>query len=327
MPSQEVVLAIDIGGTKMRGALVSRAGDVLNRGEIPTRATDGEPAAMKRLADLLCGMNDGLVGVGPVGIGMAIAGTVDPKTGLFYKPPNLPTWHDTTPSLDLGAHLGLPAWVYNDASLAAFGEYVFGIASGTENFAMITLGTGIGGGLVLNGQLYGGYRGYAGEIGHLVVDSTGPQCACGGRGCLEMMASGTAMSRIARERLAEGEPSLVRKLVRGDLDKIQAEILVEAEGEDDRLAGDVLRVAADYMGIGVATIRSALDPELIVIGGGVSRNLHVFFPRLVASAKAHAMNVDKTLCPIVPTVLGDDAGLLGAAAMAWENLGRGTNSN
>lgn len=321
MPRQEVVLAIDIGGTKMRGALVSRTGEVLNRGEIPTRAADGEPAAMKRLADLLCGMNAELMGVHPVGIGMAIAGTVDPETGLFYKPPNLPTWHDTTPSLDLGAHLGLPAWVYNDASLAAFGEYVFGIGSGTESFAMITLGTGIGGGLVLNGQLYGGHRGYAGEIGHLVVDSTGPQCACGGRGCLEMMASGTAMSRIARDRLVAGEPSLVRELVRGDLTKIQAEILVQAEGEGDRLAGDVLRVAADYMGIGVATIRSALDPELIAIGGGVSRNLHIFFPRLVASATAHAMNVDKTLCPIVPTVLGDDAGLLGAAAMAWEKLG------
>ena len=320
MPSQEVVLAIDIGGTKMRGALVSRAGDVLNRGEIPTRATDGEPAAMKRLADLLTGMSAELMGVEPVGIGMAIAGTVDPETGLFYKPPNLPKWHGTTPSLDLGAQLGLPAWVYNDASLAAFGEYVFGIGSGTENFAMITLGTGIGGGLVLNGQLYGGHRGYAGEIGHMVVDSTGPQCACGGRGCLEMMASGTAMSRIARERLAAGEPSLVRKLVRGDLNKIQAEILVEAEGEGDQLAGDVLRGAADYMGIGIATIRSALDPELIVIGGGVSRNLHLFFPRLVASAKTHAMNVDKMLCPIVPTVLGDDAGLLGAAAMAWEKL-------
>ncbi len=136
-----------------------------------------------------------------------------------------------------------------------------------------------------------------------------------------MMASGKAMSRIARDRLVAGEPSLVRELVRGDLTKIQAEILVQAEGEGDRLAGDVLRVAADYMGIGVATIRSALDPELIAIGGGVSRNLHIFFPRLVASATAHAMNVDKTLCPIVPTVLGDDAGLLGAAAMAWEKLG------
>ena len=186
---------------------------------------------------------------------------------------------------------------------------------------MITLGTGIGGGLVLNGQLYGGHRGYAGEIGHLVVENTGPECACGGRGCLEMMASGTAMARIARERLAAGESSLVRQLVKGDLNKIQTEILVNAEGKGDPMAGDVLRIAADYLGIGVAMIRSALDPELIAIGGGVSRNLHLFFPRLVASAKGHAMYVDKTLCPVVPTVLGEDAGLLGAAAMAWDKLG------
>ena len=319
-PSQQVVVAIDIGGTKMRGALVSRSGNVLNRDEIPTRASDGEPAAMKRLADLLRGMKTELSNVEPVGIGMAIAGTVDPETGLFYKPPNLPTWHDTTPSLDLGAYLGLPAWVHNDASLAAFGEYVYGIGAGTKNFAMITLGTGIGGGLVLNGQLYGGHRGYAGEIGHLVVENTGPECACGGRGCLEMMASGTAMARIARERLVAGETSLVRQLVKGDLNKIQTEILVNAEGKGDPMAGDVLRIAADYLGIGVAMIRSALDLELIAIGGGVSRNIHLFFPRLVASAKGHAMYVDKTLCPVVPTVLGEDAGLLGAAAMAWDKV-------
>ena len=321
MPKQRVMLAIDIGGTKMRGAAVSESGDILVRDDIPTQATKGEPAAMKRLAALLRRMSAGLPDTEAVGIGMAIAGTVDPETGLFSNPPNLPSWHNTAPSLDLGEHLGLPAWVHNDASLAALGEYVFGIGAGTKSLVMVTLGTGVGGGLVLDGHLYGGYRGYAGEIGHLVVDSSGPQCACGGVGCLEMMASGTAMARIAKERLAAGESSLLTKLVRGDLEKVRAETLVKAEGQGDPLAGDVLRGTADYMGVGVATLRSILDPELIVIGGGVSRNLHLFFPRLVASAKSHAMNVDKGLCPVVATVLGDDAGLLGAAALAWEKLG------
>ena len=321
MPKQRVVLAIDIGGTKMRGAVVSESGDILVRDDIPTQSAKGEPAAMKRLAALLRRMSANLPDTEAVGIGMAIAGTVDPETGLFSNPPNLPSWHNTAPSLDLGEHLGLPSWVHNDASLAALGEYVFGIGAGTKSLVMVTLGTGVGGGLVLDGHLYGGYRGYAGEIGHLVVDSSGPQCACGGVGCLEMMASGTAMARIAKERLAAGENSLVTKLVRGDLEKVRAETLVKAEGQGDPLAGDVLRGAADYMGVGVATLRSILDPELIVIGGGVSRNLHLFFPRLVASAKAHAMNVDKGLCPVVTTVLGDDAGLLGAAALAWEKLG------
>ena len=320
MATQKVALAIDIGGTKMRGALVTESGDILVRDDIPTQAAKGEPAAMERLAALLRRMNTGMPDAIPVGIGMAIAGTVDPETGLFCNPPNLPDWHETTPSLDLGELLGLPSWVHNDASLAALGEYVYGIGAGTKSLVMVTLGTGVGGGLVLDGHLYGGHRGYAGEIGHLVVDSAGPQCACGGNGCLEMMASGTAMARIARERLASGEPSLVTKLVRGDLDKVRAEVLVKAEEQGDPLAGDVLRGTADYMGVGVATLRSMLDPELIVVGGGVSRNLHIFFPRLVASAKAHAMNVDKALCPVVPTVLGDDAGLFGAAALAWQKL-------
>ena len=320
MPTQRIVFAIDIGGTKMRGAVVSKSGDILARDDIPTQAAMGEAAGMKRLAALLRKMSADLPDTEPVGIGMAIAGTVDTESGLFSSPPNLPSWHETAPSLDIGEHLGLPSWVHNDASLAALGEYVFGIGAGTKSLVMVTLGTGVGGGLVLDGHLYGGYRGYAGEIGHLVVDRSGPQCACGGRGCLEMMASGTAMARIARERLTAGETSLVTELVRGDVDKIRAETLVKAEGEADPLAGDVLRGAADYMGVGVATLRSLLDPELIVIGGGVSRNLHIFFPRLVASAKAHATNVDKALCPVVPTVLGDDAGLLGAAALAWEKL-------
>jgi glucokinase len=320
MPKQQVVLAIDIGGTNMRGALVSKTGDILARDDIPTQASEGQSAAMKRLATLLRRLSSEVPEAEPVGIGMAIAGTVDPETGMFFNPPNLPTWHDSTPSLDLGEHLGLPSWVHNDASLAALGEYVFGIGAGTTSLVMVTLGTGIGGGLVLDGRVYGGHRGYAGEIGHLVVDSAGPQCPCGGKGCLEMMASGTAMARIARERLAAGEPSLVTELVHGDLDKVRAETLVAAEEQGDLLAGEVLRGAADYMGVGVATLRSVLDPEMIVIGGGVSRNLHIFFPRLVASAKAHAMTVDKALCPVVTTVLGDDAGLLGAAALAWEKL-------
>ncbi len=320
MPKQQVVLAIDIGGTNMRGALVSKTGDILARDDIHTQASEGEPAAMKRLATLLRRLSSEVPEAEPVGIGMAIAGTVDPATEMFFNPPNLPSWHDSTPSLDLGEHLGLPSWVHNDASLAALGEYVFGIGAGTASLVMVTLGTGIGGGLVLDGRVYGGHRGYAGEIGHLVVDSAGPQCPCGGKGCLEMMASGTAMARIARERLSDGELSLVTELVHGDLDKVRAETLVTAEEQGDLLAGEVLRRAADYMGVGVATLRSVLDPEMIVIGGGVSRNLHIFFPRLVASAKAHAMTVDKTLCPVVTTVLGDDAGLLGAAAMAWEKL-------
>jgi glucokinase len=320
MPKQQVVLAIDIGGTNMRGALVSKTGDILARDDIPTQAAEGESAAMKRLATLLRRLSSEVPEAEPVGIGMAIAGTVDPPTGMFFNPPNLPTWHDSTPSLDLGEHLGLPSWVHNDASLAALGEYVFGIGAGTASLVMVTLGTGIGGGLVFDGRVYGGHRGYAGEIGHLVVDSAGPQCPCGGKGCLEMMASGTAMARIARERLSDGELSLVTELVHGDLDRVRAETLVTAEEQGDSLAGEVLRGAADYMGVGVATLRSVLDPEMIVIGGGVSRNLHIFFPRLVASAKAHAMTVDKALCPVVTTVLGDDAGLLGAAALAWEKL-------
>ncbi len=323
MADQQAVFAVDIGGTRMRGALVSPAGDVLARDAVPTQASRGEPAAMRRLAGLLERMTATLPGVEVTGIGMALAGPVDPVAATVHNPPNLPTWDGASPTADLSANCGIPAWVHNDASLAALGEYVYGMGRGMSNLVMVTLGTGVGGGLVLDGKLYGGLRGFAGEIGHLVVEPGGPPCPCGGCGCLEVMASGTALARMARERLEVGEESVVLSMARGDISRVRAETLVRAEARGDKLASEVLRMGGSYLGVGVASLRSVLDPEMIVIGGGVASNSHIFWPAMAASARKHGMRGDKATLPVTPTVLGDDAGLLGAAAMAWGELGVG----
>ena len=320
---QRAVFAVDLGGTRMRGALITPEGGVLMRDAVPTQASRGEPAAMRRLAGLLERMTAAMPSVQVVGIGMALAGPIDPVAATVHNPPNLPTWNGTSPTADLTANVGLPAWVHNDASLAALGEYVYGIGRGMRDLVMVTLGTGVGGGLVLDGRVYGGIRGFAGEIGHLVVEPAGPLCPCGGVGCLEVMASGTALARMARERLERGEESVVRSMVRGDVNRVRAETLVRAEARSDRLAGEVLREGGRYLGVGVASLRSVLDPEMIVIGGGVASNSHIFWPAMAASARAHGMRGDKSTLPVTPTVLGDDAGLLGAAAMAWGELGVG----
>ena len=323
MAGGRVVFAVDLGGTRMRGALISPDGGVLARDAVPTQPSRGEPAAMRRLAGLLERMAAATPGVEVAGVGMALAGPVDPVAATVHNPPNLPTWDGTSPTGDLSANTGLPAWVHNDASLAALGEYVYGIGKGVRNLVMVTVGTGVGGGLVLDGVVYGGLRGFAGEIGHLVVEPSGPPCPCGGCGCLEVMASGTALARMARERLEAGEESIVRRMVRGDVSRVRAETLVRAEARADRLAGEVLRAGGRYLGIGVATLRSVLDPELIVIGGGVAANSHVFWPAMAEAARKHGMRGDKSTLPVTPTALGDDAGLLGAAAMAWGELGVG----
>lgn len=323
MASQRAVFAVDLGGTRMRGALITEGGDVLMRDAVPTQASRGEPAAMRRLAGLMHRMKGASDGVDVVGIGMALAGPVDPVAGTVHNPPNLPTWDGTSPTRDLAANAGLPAWVHNDASLAALGEYVYGMGRHTRSLVMVTVGTGVGGGMVLDGRLYGGARGFAGEIGHMVVEPSGPPCPCGGCGCLEIMASGTALGRMARERLEAGEESIVRTMVRGDVSRVRAETLVRAEGRGDALAGEVLRTGGHYLGVGVASLRSLLDPELIVIGGGVASNVHIFYPAMAAAARAHGMRGDKSALPVTPTALGDDAGLLGAAALAWGELGVG----
>lgn len=323
MTDQRAVFAVDIGGTRMRGALISPEGDVLMRDAVPTQASRGEPAAMRRLAGLMERMTAALPDVEVLGIGMALAGPVDPIAATIHNPPNLQTWDGASPTGDLSANVGLPAWVHNDASLAALGEFVYGMGRGMTNLVMVTLGTGVGGGLVLDGKVYGGLRGFAGEIGHLVVEPAGPPCPCGGAGCLEVMASGTALARMARERLEAGEASVALSMARGDVSRVRAETLVRAEGRGDALAGEVLRAGGRYLGIGVATLRSVLDPELIVIGGGVAATSHVFWPAMAAAARRHGMQGDKATLPVTPTVLGDDAGLLGAAAMAWGELGAG----
>ena len=323
MTDQRAVFAVDIGGTRMRGALITPEGGVLMRDAVPTQPSRGEPAAMRRLAGLLERMTAASPGVEVTGIGMALAGPVDPVSATVHNPPNLPTWDGASPTSDLSANVGVPAWVHNDASLAALGEYVYGIGSNVRDLVMVTVGTGVGGGLVLDGKVYGGLRGFAGEIGHLVVEPAGPPCACGGCGCLEVMASGTALARMARERLEAGEESVVLSMTRGDISRVRAETLVRAEARADKLAGEVLRAGGSYLGVGVATLRSVLDPEMIVIGGGVAGNSHIFWPAMAASARKHGMRGDKGALPVTPTALGDDAGLLGAAAMAWGELGVG----
>ena len=321
MSRASAVLAVDLGGTNMRAALVGAAGTVLARASAPTRAPEGPDAALERFLRLLRRLLRSAPDVEPLAIGLALASPMDPASGRLSHPPSLPGWHGSSPQELLGRRLGLPAWSHNDASLAALGEYAYGIGKGTRHLVMLTWGTGVGGGIVLDGQIYSGHQGFAGEFGHLVVDPWGPACPCGARGCLEALASGTAIARQARERLQGGEPSLLRRMVRGNLTRIRSETVARAEQRGDPLAHAVLQDAAAAMGVAVAALRHVFDPDLVVIGGGVSSMLHALYPALVRAANAHAMASTRDAFPVVPTVLGDDAGLLGAAVLGWQGLG------
>ncbi len=318
MQKTPTVLAVDLGGTNMRSALVSASGEVLARSSVPTEATKGPEAAMDRLATALSQLREAVPDAEAVALGMALAGPLDPRTGTLHHPPNLPGWDGFSAQTYLAERVGVPIRSHNDATLAALGEHAYGVGRGKSSLVFVAWGTGVGGGLVLNGQLYDGARGFAAEIGHLVLDPQGRECSCGSRGCLETYVAGPAMARTAQERLRAGEPSLLSGMVGGRVDHVRAETVAEAERQGDELARSVLETAGAAMGIGVASLRHLLDPDVVVIGGGVSSMLHVLYPALMRSANAYAMGSDRATCPVTTTALGDDAGLLGAAVVAWQ---------
>jgi len=217
--------------------------------------------------------------------------------------------------------LGKPVFLLNDASAAALGEHRMGAGRGLDNLIYITVSTGIGGGLVINGQLYNGTDGCAAEIGHMTILVDGPLCKCGKRGCLEALASGTAIARMARERLAAGGKSCLAELTRGKIEDVTAELVAEAARRGDALALSVIDEAARYLGIGLANLVNIINPQMIIIGGGVSKMGAMLFRPARKSMKEHAFKLPARTVRVVRPRLGLDAGLFGAAIYTRESLG------
>lgn len=314
---RNLVIAIDIGGTHFRVALVSDEGVILERHADLVNSDQPPDHALGRIRDAAADMLSRAGRERVRGVGAATAGLVTPGTGVLLMSPNLPTWYNTPLKQIWERELELPAWVGNDANLAALGERRFGAGRGSDDLVYITCSTGVGGGVITGGRLVSGFRGFAGEIGHMTIDIHGPRCRCGNVGCLEVMASGTAIARMARERLAAGESSSIGALAAGDLGSISAKMVAEAARSGDSLAADVMNTAAANLGVGVVNLVHIFNPEVVVIGGGVSRAGDLLFDpvrRVVAERSMPDIPVE-----IVPAALGDDSGLLGAAALVMES--------
>jgi glucokinase len=312
-----LVIAIDIGGTQFRVALVSSEGAVLERNSGLIGADQSPDRALARIREAAADMLARAGRERVRGLGVAIAGLVTPGTGVLLTSPNLPTWYDTPLKEIWERELGLPAWVGNDANLAALGERRFGAGRGSDDLIYITCSTGVGGGVITGGRLVTGSRGFAGEIGHMTIDIHGPRCRCGNVGCLEVMASGLAIARMAQERLAAGESSSLLELANGAVGEISATLVAEAAGSGDLLASEVMNAAATNLGVGVVNLVHIFNPEIVIIGGGVSKAGDMIFDpvrRLVAERSMPDISV-----VIVPAALGDDSGLLGAAALVMES--------
>ena len=315
----DLSLAIDLGGTNIRVAVVDRGGAVLQRERERTQAHLGPEHAMARLTETATRLMHSAGDRQIAGIGVALGSPVDPDTGTMYNPPSLPGWDGFSPKHALEESLHLPVHIANDATLGAVGEFAYGIGQGMDDLVYVTVSTGIGGGVIVNGAPVLGMEGFAAELGHMSIDRNGTLCNCGNTGCLEALASGTALANIAMERMRQGENSLMEAMAEDGID-IRAEAVMEAAAQGDPLAKELVEQFAEDLGTGLVNLLHIFNPQMIVLGGGVCQNLHLFFAPLKAAIKRRAMAHLKERIPVVASVLGDDASLLGAAHLVFEGL-------
>ena len=304
-------IGIDIGGTKVAGFLVAEDGSVLERRERPTPAED-VPATVETVA----GLAVELAASGAQAVGVGAAGMVDFTAGALRYAPNL-AWKEI-PIRDLVAgRTGLPCVVDNDANAAAWGEYRFGAARGYRHVLVVTVGTGIGGGIVAGGELFRGAHGFAAEIGHIIVEPDGPLCGCGNRGCWEQVASGQALDRLARAEVQRDPAGRVAALAGGG--EATGRHVSESAREGDPAAIAILADVGRRLGEGIAGLVNVLDPEVVVVGGGVAEEGAVLLdPARAAFLDAVEAPEHRPDVPILPAALGNDAGAIGAAALALD---------
>ncbi len=312
MKSANLLVGVDVGGTKILAGVATARGKLLAREEMATSAGDGPEAVTGRIVSVIKACVRRADGVR--GIGIAVAGLVESGEGVVVTSPNLPGWSSVPLGSMVERELGLPTYVINDANGAALGEHRFGAGRGVSNLISITLGTGIGGGIIIDGILYAGTLGTAGEIGHMTIEAQGATCACGNNGCWEALVSGTAVTREARERLRVGVRSSLQELAGQGLEKVTAEAVSQAAWAGDRMAAEIVLQAGGYLGVGLANLVNIFGPEVIIIGGGMARMGDMLLEPALKEMKKRAFDALAQAVRVVPAQLGVDAGFLGAVA-------------
>jgi glucokinase len=317
---ENLVIGIDVGGTKIAAGLIDRNASFISRGIShsycgcsPDQVVDEIDQIVQRLLSTPNVDRSSILGVG-----VGISGHVHGERGIVMTNSNLPDW-DYYPLRDtLKTRLGFPVVIDNDANCAAWGEYRHGAGRGSKDMCYVTFSTGCGMGIVINGRLYRGASGTAGEIGHTVVNPDGPMCSCGKHGCLMSYACGMALDQMARDCLQSGEDTLLKSVCGDCPDKVSAEQVAEAARQGDQAALRLLDLAGRYFGIGLSTIVQVLNPDTIVIGGGL---VHIGPLLLEPCIKALNENIHHVLVDsarIVMSELWNDAGVIGAGALIWE---------
>ncbi|WP_373063770.1 ROK family protein [Gemmatimonas sp.] len=320
LPANQFIVGVDLGGTNIVVCAMSADGSRQYglRSE-PTSAHEGADGVIGRMARMV---NDtvsatmreaGVLRDAFLGVGVGAPGPLDREQGIVLVAPNL-NWHNIPLRARMTALTGLPAALDNDANCATYGEWWVGAAKGATNVIGMTIGTGIGGGIILDGRLYHGSSDVAGEIGHTTIDQNGRRCGCGNYGCLEAYASGTAIAERAREALSFDQQSILPELVDGNVSKITAATVYAAAAQSDAVALEIVRDTARFLGTGIANLLNVFNPDCVVIAGGVTQAGEALFVPLRQEVRRRAFKPAVDACRIVPGTLPGTAGVVGAVA-------------
>lgn len=317
MTSERRAVGVDLGGTNLRAAVVGLSGTIEHRQSVPTNAEEGPDKVLRRMADLVmsvaetAGLDKSSV------IGVAAPGPLNPKTGIVHFTPNLPGWLDFPLRDELARLTGFQVVVENDANCAVVGEARFGAAKGASDVIYLGLGTGVGGGAIVNGTLVGGVNGLGGELGHVCVALDGPRCTCGGIGCLEAFTAGWAIAREGELVAATSDGAALREAASGN--EITPRAIIKSAEAGDPSAIAILKRSGRALGAALGSFVNIFNPELIVIGGGLGvGDGHILATAREALAE-YSFRAQREAARIVVAKLGDDSGLFGAGALALDS--------
>ena len=320
----DLFIGCDLGGTNLRAAMVDvETGNVLHLLSVPTLAREGHDAVMQRMAELVlqvirsAGRTTKEVG----GIGIGIPGVYDSEKGEVLFLPNLPgTWPHVPLAATLSRLTGLPTTILNDVRSITYGEWCFGSGRGVDTVAVLAVGTGVGGGLVINGQLHLGIGGSGGELGHMVIDFNGPRCGCGNYGCLEAFASGPAIAAMGMKAVAQGLTTNIGEQCGYDLNLITPELIAKAALSGDEIARDIYEKAGFYLGVAASSICAAVGPRRIIIAGGVAHAGKLLLDPLERTMRERVRVMPVDQVEVATASLGDNSGVIGAACWAAASL-------
>ncbi len=315
---KQAAIGVDIGGTNVKMGLVDVRGRIVSQTTFLTEAGAGRPQLMRRLVAGIRTLSQEarLRGIRVLGAGIGAPGAIDVEKGRVYFFPNLPGWKNVPLKTDLTRALRLPVFLDNDANAMALGEFLFGAGRGCRDMIALTLGTGIGGGIVLGGKLFHGHAFSAAEVGHIVISEDGPVCGCGNRGCVETFIGNGYFVRELQKKMKQGRRSVLSKWTASGKE-LTPLLAAQAARAGDALAKEAWNTAGERLATALAGLINVLNPERIILGGGVAQNGPILFKPLVRALHKKAFPIAACSVKVLPAALGVDAGLIGAASLVF----------